>query len=122
MPDRRGCRSLTLRRRWVNAAAVAVTLWLLMSIGLRVYVAYFGNDNATYGSIGGVILLMLWLYLTGLVLLFGSEVNAEIEHAAARRAPRTRRRRASGPPDPRRLAQRAARAGPGARLASFRYR
>jgi len=60
-------------------------LWLAMSYGLRVYVGHFANYNATYGSIGGVILLMLWLYLTGVALLLGAEVNAEIEHAAARR-------------------------------------
>ena len=49
------------------------------------YVAHFGNYNVTYGSIGGVILLMLWLYLSGVVLLVGAEINSEIEHAAARR-------------------------------------
>jgi membrane protein len=53
-----------------------------MSFGLRLYVRYFGNYNATYGSIGGVILLMLWLYLTSVVLLLGAEVDAEIEKAA----------------------------------------
>jgi hypothetical protein len=49
------------------------------------YVAHFTDYGATYGSIGGVILLMLWLYLTGIALLFGAEINAEIEHAAAER-------------------------------------
>jgi membrane protein len=72
--------------RWVTpGSAVALVLWLAMSYGLRVYVTQFANYNATYGSIGGVILLMLWLYLTGVALLLGAEVNAEIEHAAARR-------------------------------------
>jgi membrane protein len=74
------------RWRWVTpGSVVALVLWLGMSYGLRLYVTHFGNYNATYGSIGGVILLMLWLYLTGLVLLLGAEINAEIEHAAARR-------------------------------------
>jgi membrane protein len=74
------------RFRWVTpGSALAVALWLLMSIGLRWYVAHFANYNATYGSIGGVILLMLWLYLTGIALLVGGEVNAVIEHAAANR-------------------------------------
>jgi membrane protein len=74
------------RWRWVTpGSAVALVLWLAMSYGLRVYVTQFANYNATYGSIGGVILLMLWLYLTGLALLLGAEINAEIEHAAARR-------------------------------------
>ena len=72
--------------RWVTpGSAVALVLWLAMSYGLRLYVTRFANYNATYGSIGGVILLMLWLYLTGLVLLLGAEINSEIEHAAARR-------------------------------------
>lgn len=71
------------RWRWVTPGAVlALALWLGMSYGLRLYVVYFGNYNATYGSIGGVILLMLWLYLTGVVLLLGAEVNSEIERAA----------------------------------------
>jgi membrane protein len=74
------------RWRWVTPGAVlALGLWLAMSFGLRLYVQYFGNYNATYGSIGGVILLMLWLYLTSVVLLFGAEVDAEIEKAARAR-------------------------------------
>jgi membrane protein len=52
-------------------------------------VQYFGNYNATYGSIGGVILLMLWLYLTSVVLLLGAEVDAEIEKAARARGATT---------------------------------
>jgi membrane protein len=76
------------RWHWVTpGSTVALLLWLVMSFGLRLYVTYFGNYNATYGSIGGVILLMLWLYLTGIVLLLGAEVNSEIERA--RRAART---------------------------------
>jgi membrane protein len=72
--------------RWVTPGSlVGLTLWLAMSWGLRMYVARFGNYNATYGSIGGIMLLMLWLYLTGIVLLVGAEINAEIEHAAAER-------------------------------------
>jgi membrane protein len=71
---------------WVTpGSAVALVLWLAMSYGLRLYVENFADYGATYGSIGGVILLMLWLYLSGLVLLIGAEINAEIEHAAAAR-------------------------------------
>jgi membrane protein len=71
--------------RWVTpGSVVALVVWLVTTYGLRVYVTHFANYNATYGSIGGVILLMLWLYLTGIALLLGAEVNAEIEHAAAR--------------------------------------
>jgi membrane protein len=72
--------------RWVTpGSVVALVLWLVASLGLRFYVTNFANYNATYGSIGGVILLMLWLYLSGMALLLGAEVNSEIEHAAARR-------------------------------------
>ena len=74
-----------LRQRWrwfTPGAVLAVVLWLGMSFGLRLYVQHFANYSATYGSIGGVILLMLWLYLTSVVLLLGAEVNAEIEKAA----------------------------------------
>jgi membrane protein len=72
--------------RWVTpGSAVALVLWLAMSFGLRWYVANFADYGATYGSIGGVILLMLWLYLSGLVLLVGAEINAVIEQAAAAR-------------------------------------
>jgi membrane protein len=72
--------------RWVTpGSVVGLVMWLGMSYGLRFYVANFADYGATYGSIGGVILLMLWLYLSGLVLLVGAEINAEIEHAAAER-------------------------------------
>jgi membrane protein len=77
-----------VRQRWTSiapGAAFAVTAWLAMSFVLRVYVAYLGNYNATYGSIGGVILLMLWLYWSSLALLVGAEINAEVDAAAPRR-------------------------------------
>ena len=50
----------------------------MRSSRLRLYVAHFGNDNATYGSIGGVILLMLWLYLSGVALLIGAEIDSVV--------------------------------------------
>lgn len=76
--------------RWAftPGSLFAVAAWLVMSSGLRVYAAHFGNYATTYGSIGGVILLLLWLYLTGVVLLVGAEIDSEIERA--RRARRTR--------------------------------
>jgi membrane protein len=72
------------RRRWRLASPgslLALVGWLVMSFGLRVYVTYVADYNTTYGSIGGVILLMLWFYLTAVVLLVGAEVNSEIERA-----------------------------------------
>jgi membrane protein len=72
--------------KWVTPGSVFVlVVWLAASSGLRLYVRYFGNYNATYGSIGGVILLLLWFYVSSLVLLVGAEINSEIENAAARR-------------------------------------
>jgi membrane protein len=82
--------------RWVTPGSLtALVLWLALSFGLRLYVTSFGNYNATYGSIGGVILLLLWLYLSSVVILLGAEVNAEIEHAAAERGDRTAKPRAA---------------------------
>jgi zinc/manganese transport system permease protein len=71
------------RWRWLTPGSVlAVSLWLLASTGLRLYVN-LNSYSATYGSIGGVILLLLWLYVMGIVLLVGAHVNVEIETAAA---------------------------------------
>jgi membrane protein len=61
---------------------VATVLWLLGSLAFRFYVVNFGSYNETYGAIGGVMVLLLWLYLSGLVVIVGAEMNAEIEHAS----------------------------------------
>ena len=55
--------------------------WLVASLGLRLYVHYFNNYSATYGSLGTVIILLTWFYLSGLMLLLGGEINSEIEAA-----------------------------------------
>ena len=71
---------------WITPGAiVATTLWLAISLGFKFYVARFASYNATYGVIGGVIVLMLWFYLSSLAVLIGAELNAEIEHASAAR-------------------------------------
>jgi membrane protein len=68
---------------WVSPGAVLATvLWLLASLAFKIYVANFANYNATYGSLGGIIVLMLWFYISGLAILMGAEMNAEIEHAS----------------------------------------
>jgi len=75
-----------VRRRPVASllpgSVFAVLAWLVLSLALRLYVHYAGNYNATYGSIGGVILLMLWLYWISLALLIGAEVNAVLAEAS----------------------------------------
>jgi membrane protein len=68
---------------WITPGAVLSTLlWLVASLAFKVYLAMFADYNATYGSLGGVIVLMLWFYISGLAILTGSEMNAEIEHAS----------------------------------------
>ena len=66
----------------IPGAVTGTLLWLLTAWGFTVYAGHFGNYNATYGSIGGVILLMTWLYLSGLSFLIGGEVNAILASAA----------------------------------------
>ena len=68
---------------WVSPGAVVATaLWLIASLAFKIYVANFANYGESYGSLGGVIVLMLWFYISGLAILAGAEMNAEIEHAS----------------------------------------
>jgi membrane protein len=60
---------------------VATLLWLAISAGFKFYVANFANYTETYGAIGGVIVLLLWFYMTGFAILVGAEMNSEIAHA-----------------------------------------
>jgi membrane protein len=70
--------------KWLTpGSAIGVGLWLLISFGFRVYLRFFNSYSKMYGSLGAVIILMLWLYLTGAAILIGGEVNSEIEKAAA---------------------------------------
>jgi len=72
--------------KWVTPGSiVALTLWLLVSLGFRVYLHYFDSYSKTYGSLGAVIVLMLWFYLTGASILIGGEINSDIEALAARK-------------------------------------
>jgi len=71
--------------RWVTPGSlVAVILWLAVSFAFRLYLHYFNSYSKTYGSLGAVIILMLWFYFTGAAILIGGEVNSDIEAAAAR--------------------------------------
>jgi membrane protein len=71
-------------RRWnwlMPGTVIAVVLWLAVSIAFRVYLTYFDNYTLIYGSIGAVIILLLWFYFLGISLLFGAAVNCEVEKA-----------------------------------------
>jgi membrane protein len=68
---------------WITPGSVLATiLWVGTSLGLKLYIAYFGNYNETYGTLGTFVVLLTWFYLSGLAILIGAEVNAEIEHAS----------------------------------------
>lgn len=80
--------------RWLGwGSGVAVVVWLLASAGFAWYVTEFGSFGETYGSIAGVIVLMLWFFLSAFAILLGAEVNAEMEH-------QTRHDTTTGPPEP----------------------
>lgn len=73
------------RFQWVSLGAVIATvLWIIGSIAFSFYVDNFGSYNKTYGALAGVIVLMLWLYLTSYIVLLGAEINAESERQTAR--------------------------------------
>ncbi len=72
------------RWTWLTPGSVlAAILWMVLTLGFGIYVARFGNYNATYGSLGAVVVLLTWLYLSSYVLLFGAELNSELEHQTA---------------------------------------
>lgn len=61
-------------------SAAGVIVWVLASWGFSLYVSHFGSYDATYGSLGGVIVTLLWMWISSVVLLLGAEINAVIEH------------------------------------------
>lgn len=71
---------------WITPGSVlGVVLWLAASFGFRAYLHFFNSYSRTYGSLGAVMILLMWLYVAGLAFLIGGEINADIEHAAAMR-------------------------------------
>lgn len=86
--------------KWVTPGSiVAVVLWLIVSFGFRTYLEYFNTYSATYGSLGAVIILMLWFYFTGAAILIGGEINSEIEHAMAEQGAADAKERGEKSPD-----------------------
>lgn len=72
------------RFKYITPGSVLSTLaWLASTWGFTQYVEHFGKYDVTYGSIGGVVVLLLWLYITGLIFILGGELNALLEHASA---------------------------------------
>jgi membrane protein len=71
--------------RWASPGALLATvLWLIASIGFSIYAQHFGSFNKTYGVLGAVVVLMLWLFISAYVVLIGGELNAELEHQTTR--------------------------------------
>lgn len=67
------------RNEWISPGGmIAVLFWLILIIGLKAYLNFFDNYNKTYGSLGAVMILMLWLYLTSLSLMIGGTINATL--------------------------------------------
>jgi len=70
---------------WITPGSlIGVLLWIAASFGFRAYLHFFNTYSKTYGSLGAVMILLMWLYVTGFAFLIGGEINAQIEHAAAR--------------------------------------
>jgi membrane protein len=69
-----------INRELLIGAAAGAALWVLASAGFRLYVSHFGNYGAAYGSLGGIIVMLLWLYLSAIAILFGGEVGDVLSH------------------------------------------
>ncbi|WP_236687805.1 YihY/virulence factor BrkB family protein [Jannaschia aquimarina] len=70
---------------WLSPGAVAATiLWLVASIGFTIYVSNFASYNETFGSLGGAVVLLMWMWISAFVILLGAELNSEIEAQTAR--------------------------------------
>ena len=72
------------RWRWVSHGALfAVVVWVIASVLFSLYTSNFGQYNETYGALGAVVVVMLWLYITAYVVIVGAEINAEMERQTA---------------------------------------
>ncbi|HWS85377.1 MAG TPA: YihY/virulence factor BrkB family protein [Pyrinomonadaceae bacterium] len=86
--------------KWITPGAiVGVLLWLLISFGFKTYLEFFNSYSATYGSLGAVIILMLWFYFTGTAILVGGEINSEIENEMARQGAADAKEKGEKAPD-----------------------
>jgi membrane protein len=72
------------RWRWVSPGAVVATIvWVIASVGFSIYTANFSNYNETYGALGAIVVVMLWLFITAYAIIAGAELNAELERQTA---------------------------------------
>jgi membrane protein len=72
------------RWQWLSVGSVAAAIgWLIGSVLFSWYIAHFGAYNATYGSLGAAVGMMMWMWISAIVILLGGELNAEIEHQTA---------------------------------------
>jgi membrane protein len=70
--------------RWLTPGAIFATLgWVAMTFAFGLYTANFANYNATYGALGAVVVLLMWMYLSAYILILGAELNSEVEHQTA---------------------------------------
>jgi membrane protein len=98
------------RFRWVSVGAVvAILAWVIASIGFGFYVANFSRYDRTYGSLAGVVVFLLWLWITNLALLFGAELDAELERGRQLQAGIAAEERIQLPPRDTRKTEKAAR-------------
>lgn len=75
------------RWRWLTpGAGIGILGWLLSSLGFRIYLHYFNTYSVTYGSLGAVVILLMWFYISGFMLLLGAEIDSEIDAAAGKTA------------------------------------
>lgn len=75
----------TARFRWITPGAIVATLlWIVGSVAFSFYVQNFASYNKTFGSLGAVVVLLMWFYLTAFIVCLGAELNAELEHQTAR--------------------------------------
>jgi membrane protein len=73
------------RWRWITPGSLfAAVTWLLLTVAFRLYVSNFTNYQASYGSLGAVVALLTWMYLSAYAFVFGAELNSEIEHQTAK--------------------------------------
>ncbi|MGN2639856.1 YihY/virulence factor BrkB family protein [Nocardia takedensis] len=70
--------------KWISPGGViAVLIWVVISVGFAIYIANFSSYDKTYGSLAGVVIFLVWLWLTNIALLLGAEINAELDHGRA---------------------------------------